>query len=277
MMFFFLGTVLVFSAQARDSSEGLYGFSTGYLESTEGERESESKEMMIFEDVEEEDEPLIDLTFSSKVEREIKQKYEREFGRTNVERNTTAPLRFADLDYINGARLTHEEDLRRQREFGEYMVRKLVEYRMDRYFNANPRVKPIYELKEKVSNVNIKSKGGYQFKVGYSYAGNHLKLQVVNPYKIKNRLILQMNPGSVVSADIRGYVIYLGYDLDKKKSLESYYNSIKRSYKLVSRYKFSSSLITSLSLISENYGHKWQRGKSREVERKVLFGISWDY
>ena len=259
---------------ADEMEDLVYGLHEGYLEGTAGERHRKAKEIVLMDKPKSDEVPLGDVIFNSKFKRDIKEKYERDFGRTDIERNLLAPRRFADLEYSNGVRVTPEEDVHRKKIFGEYVIRKLLEHHVDNYFKSNPSVKPIYEIKERISHLDVKTKGGYKFKLGYSYAGNHVKLRVENPYKIRNRLILQMDSDRVGPSEIKGVIIYLGYDFTKKVGVDSYYDSKKESLKIIGYHKVSSTLTTSISGISEKGGFKQEEDR---VERKILFGLSWTY
>ena len=266
----------------------IYGLRKGYSDSTVGERHRERKEMVLINEPETDEIPLMDVIFTSKFTREIREKYEREFGRTEVERNWFAPSRFVELEYSNGVRVTPEEDVRRKRAFGEYMIKKLCEYHVDEYFKSNPSVRPIYEVKERISHMDVGIKGGYELKVRYFYAGNYVKVRMNNPYEVRNGFILQMDPNSVGPSKVTGVILHLGYDLTRKVGVDSYYDSREDSVKIVGYRRVSHSLITSISgtsgvptnfRTSEPFGIPGISKENRfegEFENKILFGVSWN-
>ena len=261
---------------------GIYGSRKGYLESIEGERHREAKEIVLIDKPKNNELPLSDVIFTSKFTKEIRERYERKFGRTDIERNSLAPSRFVELEYFNGVRVTPEEDVRRKRIFGNYMIRKLFEYHLNEYFKSTPAIRPIYEVKEKISNLDVRIKGGYQLEVGYSYAGNHIKLKLKNPYKIRNRLILQMDSDGM-GLGLEDAIFHLGYDITRKVGVNSYYATKKKGLKIIGYHKFSRSLTLSISGIFgvstsfistglEKIDLDKDRGK---FDNKILFGISW--
>ena len=279
LVFFFIlmgGMVRSYAGEAH-----VYGSHQGYLDNISGERQRKTEEMVLIDSPKSNEVSLMDQIFNSELTKEIKELYERRFGHTDVERNWMAPSRFATLEYSNGIRVTPEEDVQRKRGFAEYMVKKLSEYHVDKYWKSHPSLKPIYKVKQKVSHINVKTKTGYKYKFGYFYAGNYLRFEVENPYKIRNQLIFQMNPNGLGPSNLETIIFHLGYSPTQNVNLDSYYASKENSVTIVTSHRFSPSLTMTLSGISgksEVFSFSGKRlfkeGKS-EMENKILFGISW--
>ena len=171
------------------------------------------------------------------------------------------------MEYSNGVRVTPEEDVRRQRSFGAYIFKKLIEHHVDGYLQSTPSLKPVHRMKERLSYLDVKVKKGYKFKFEYFYVGNHISIRVENPYKIRNKFILQMDSEGMGLSKIEGTVLHLGCNVTKKAGLDSYYASKGKSVKLVGHYRISPSLILSLSGISGLSGNIETDGFKKKRKR----------
>ncbi len=142
------------------------GYRPGYLLEVEPQRQTVESEIVFVPP------PEIPNTFimgrplvNSKLEKEFQSQYELKFGRTEAERNMMSAGRYAFYEYPDGKPETFQNHRSRERKFGEYMFRRLTEYHVDQYFKSNREMRPIYELKDKIANVNIEVRKSYKLKL----------------------------------------------------------------------------------------------------------------
>src|SRR5690606_6201880 len=98
-------------------------------------------------------------------------------------------------------------------------------------------------------------KGGYKFKFRYSLSSNELGVNVQNPYKLDNRLLVDVG-----SADMR---LFLGYPATKTIRLRSDYAMDADSWTLSGVKRLSGHWSTSLS------------GNTNPEGEKVVIGLAW--
>jgi len=215
-------------AQANDQ-----GVHPGYLEDVTDERSHLAKEVVILPPEEKNEVSLRDQIFTEKVSREFKMRYEERFGQTQVEQVKAIPQRFFETEILPGQFRTAEEDAQQQRAFGSFMMRRLVEVHVDKYMRESPSARPVYELKEKVSNLDVQVKPGYKFKFKYSLSSNDLDLSMENPYKIRNKITFRMGGGASAGADT---LLFFSYPYSKEVELLSSY-SVERNEVVLSGLK----------------------------------------
>ncbi|RME16888.1 MAG: hypothetical protein D6797_03590 [Bdellovibrio sp.] len=161
----------------------------GYLRDTQGERYLRTFEVEFISNPDADGKNVFDLIFDKTLTHEFIERYEQEFGRTPGEQNIRAPLtRFAETEYGDGIWVFETEDQKRKQLFANFMLRRLVEYHADLFLKSSPQTKDIYELKERLSKVNVTVKKGYKLKVNYSLSAYDLSLSLDNPYNIENAI-----------------------------------------------------------------------------------------
>lgn len=225
----------------------------GYLESVSEERSRLSTEIVIMPLVESTGPTLHDQIFSEKLSRDFRDRYERDFGRTQGEQIQQIPSRFFDKDLGNGQFITNEEYTRRQEKFGNYMSKRLVEFHADKYMKDTPSGQRLYKFKEKVSNVTVETKKGFSYKFRYNLASNDLTLKVDNPYDVDSRVILE---GSNVRLSL------------------SYWTS--KTVQLLSDFHSQDNLLvlSGVKRLKRNWGTSLTASSS-DIEDKFIVGLSW--
>jgi len=124
---------------------------------------------------------LREKIFNSELSKEFKDRYEDKFGRTEPERVYNSPNKYTYYDDLYTLQGTPEQVNDQKRQFGEYMMRRLVEYHADRYAKSDPQVRPIYEAKERLSQIKVEVQQ-VKFDAKYSLAGNILDLRARSPW-----------------------------------------------------------------------------------------------
>lgn len=226
----------------------------GYLQSVEGERYRVAKEVVIIPQQESGEASLRDKIFSDKLTVEFKQRYEDRFGRTQVEQLTNVSSRYYELEKLSETNRTVVENQEEQERFGSYMVKRLTEYHVDQYMQNNPAARPVYQLKERVSNLDLQVKKDYKVRFKYSLSSGDLDIRLDNPQNIDNRISIR---GSNETA------IVLGYPVTKTISINSDYIIENNNTVLSGVKRLNNNWSTSLT------------GTSNDTEDKFLIGLGW--
>lgn len=225
----------------------------GYLQSVENERHRVAKEIVIVPPDTSAEASLRDRIFNDELTREFQRKYEDRFGRTQTEQ-FTATSRFYETERQLYTNRTVEEEFYEQQKFGNFMMKRLTEYHVDRYMRSNPSVRPMYELKERMSNLNLQVRKNYKVKIKYSLSSNDLDLYLENPYKIENRI-------SWRSSDETALV--LGYPVTKTITFKSDYVIEKDNW-----------VVSGVKRLDRNWSTSLTNSKT-DIENKVLLGLNW--
>lgn len=224
-----------------------YAPHTGYTETIEGERETESRDVELVLPP-----PPIGLSwrdriFNEKLSKEFREKYDEKFGRTNIEKIYYSPNRSTYYNDVYGLKGTPQDISNERRGFGDYMVRRLTEYHVDDYLKNDPAARPIYEVKEAVSNIRVEVQQ-FRFDMQYSIAGNTFDLIVVNPYVKTAKLRLQMDPGAFGPSTIDDAIMELGRPITKTVAMSAYWSTGEGVLKLVTTKAMENNVSTSLTL-----------------------------
>jgi hypothetical protein len=169
----------------------------GYLSTTqsvENERYEEISDLPLIAPPPPTGPDLRSRIFNNQLSKEFRESYEDKFGRTAAERTYYAPNKYTYFDdpyTLNG---TPEDISGQRRAFGEYMIRRLLEYHVDNYAKNDPGVKPLWEAKEKLSNIKAEVQR-MKFDARYDFAGNTLDVREEGPY-FNSKLTFQMGGGS---------------------------------------------------------------------------------
>lgn len=252
------------------------GHRPGYLESVEDERYQRDYELGFFA----RPEPISSTGIFSgpfvdaKLSREFTEKYEQKFGRSEAERTYNAINRFTFYGYPSGSAETIEKHSQRQKEFGEYMVRRLVEEHVDRFAKSNPEVRPIYELKDRIANVDLQVRKGYKVKLHYSYSGNHLDVKLDNPTQMKAVVKLQMDQSAIGPSKIEDTILQLSYPFTNAIKVSAFYEIEDQATTLVGEKKLTSSLSTTLTAAQNVLVDHDGDDRARRHDL-VLLGLSW--
>lgn len=263
--------LLLFSAKMVQAEDrlvaGVVGEHWGYLTTVKGERHLRVVEMVLIDNPTRQPVPLDALIFDPKLTREFKEQYEVRFGRTEVEQNLKAPNRYSTYEYATGVRVTPEEDVTKKREYGEYMFRRLAEHHVDQYAKSSPNLRPMYELKERVSNVNLQVRKGYKVKLHYSFSGNYVDVNVDNPYEVSTKVTLQMDQDSFGPSTVNETILSLGYPVTTSVTVGSYYQINAGSFSLAGYKQLQSNLSTSITGSTHL--------SDAEKESRVIIGFTW--
>ncbi|MCC7404268.1 MAG: hypothetical protein IT288_07715 [Bdellovibrionales bacterium] len=244
----------------------------GYLPSLAEERNMDVVEMVLIDNPARESVPLNLIIFDSQLSREFRDRYQLKFGQTEAEQNLSAPNQFYTYEHAQGVRVTPQEDVQRKRAYGEYMVRRLTEHHVDQYAQASPNLRPVYELKERVSNVNLEVRKGYKVRLHYSLSGNYIDVKMENPLDVATKVTLQMDESSFGPSSVNETILAIGYPLTQSVSVGTHYKINAKAFSLAGYKSLRPNLSTSLT------GSTAAVDPSREDsprDDRVIIGFTW--
>lgn len=275
--FILLGFVLTFTAVVlpQGHAEIIEKKHPGYLDSVMDERHQHIEEMVVVPTPFEDKMSLKEVIFDERLTTEFRSRYEDQFGRTEAEQIIFAPNRFDVYEYNNnrdntGLGVSYKEDRQNKRRFAEYMMRRLSEHHVDQYFKSKPEFRQVYELKDKVSKLNVEVKQGFKLRLNYSYSGNYLDIKVENPWEIETKLRMEMSE-SATNGGGKQTILSLSKALTPRVWMGSYLYTNEGKYSLVtSRYMGSGVSIS----VTGTTNYKFDPN-TYEGQRIVLLGLAW--
>lgn len=263
---------LIFLLQLPWQAYAESGQHPGYIYDVEEERYSRDVEINLVPMPSEPEAPKDWEIFDEELTKEFRLRYEERFGRSDAERNLISPSRFDQYEYQTGVSVSVEEDQRRKRVFGEFMMKRLTEHHLDQYAKSKPAFQKVYELKEKISNATVEVKKGYKLRLRYSYSGNYLLFRMENPYDIRTAVTMEMDPSTFGPSEIQETILSLGYPITKTIDLQSDFRVNSGDYSVVAT-KFHSPMFSS-SLTAASYSAQVDRP---EPEDLILLGFTWNH
>lgn len=227
-----------------DDVRPVFGAHPGYLFNVSEEKNKRDIEMVMLERPKENRKALSEVIFDEKLSKEFQQQYKYRFGETAAEQVINSPGRNDEYTYFNSQSVTVQDYHKYQRQFGEYMGRRLVEYHFDNWARNDPQIRPVYLLKDRISNLDVTVKKGYKLKWKYSFSGPYMETTLENPYDIETKVQMQMN--GIISSPAE--VIYsVGYPVTKKVTVSALHRQYDGIYQLVISRKLNTHLSTSVT------------------------------
>ncbi|MGE0634494.1 MAG: hypothetical protein AB7O96_18910 [Pseudobdellovibrionaceae bacterium] len=214
------------------------------------------------------DQMLKDRIFDSKLSKEFVDRYDRKFGSSNSERLIKNPEHFEFYDTRQGLYIDAQEYTEQQRSFGEYMIRRLTEYHLDNYAKSKPEVRPVYDLKEKLSKVEVKVAPGVSLDAKYSVSGNFIDLKLANSY-VDTRVIHEFSASTYEKPETR---LVMTYTFSPKTQFEATLLGADGIASLTAKRSLTKTASGSLTASTYTY-----RGGYTEREHRVAGGIGWNF
>ncbi len=274
VLFYILALFSATSAKAELSPA--VGMRPGYLTDVSEERHWREVEMVLISVPPKEQRSLLGRPLmDAKMTKEFETQYDLKFGRTDAERNLSNSNRFAFFEYPGGKTETIDAHTDRQRRFGEYMVRRLTEHHVDQYAKSNPDIRPIYEIKDKISNVNVEMREGYKLRLHYSYSGNYLDAKLENPYNLGSKITLQMKDGGIGPSRVERAIFAVEYPYSKIVTVSAFHEiDNAASTSVVCARKLTRSLTSTVTL-SQNAPVDRDQPLTSPRNDLILVGLSW--
>ncbi|MDZ4660075.1 MAG: hypothetical protein SGJ18_00515 [Pseudomonadota bacterium] len=206
--------------------------------------------------------------------KEFRERYERQFGRTEAEQIQSSPNPYVVFDIITPQGVFRgnavEDQIQRQR-FGEYMVRRLLEHNIDRVAKNEPAIRPLYEIKDRISRAQVSVASGYIININYSFSGNNLKIRFTNPYA-PVEAYYEMESGHFGPSTVTEAIYSISKDLTKTTSIATYYKHKDGIISLVGKRQLTAIMGTSLTLSTNTHEHG-----TTQRENLALAGLSINY
>lgn len=151
--------------------------------------------------------------FDQKLTTEFRDRYEQRFGYIDTDSMAFSD-RFTNFSENRGANLEMANKNDQRKQFAEYMMKRLGEYHFDNYMKSDPSMRPVYEMKEKMSSVSVEVTPESKLSMNYSVADNSIDVNYTNPYA-DTRLRTEMDPRKVGPADVIEQWVYIGKQVTK--------------------------------------------------------------
>ena len=222
----------------------VFGAHPGYLFNVVDEKNKRDVEMVMLDKPKDDKKPLSKVIFDEKLTKEFQTQYQYKFGQTGAEQVINNPGRDDQYLYYNSQNVTAQEYAKYQRQFGEYMARRLTEYHFDNWFKNDPTLKPVYEMKDKISNLDVQVKKGYKIKWKYNFAGPSMEAKVENPYDVETKVQVMMTDIISKPADV---IYTFGYQLNPRVHLEALYKQYEQLVQMIANRKMSKHIGMSLT------------------------------
>ncbi|MEQ1664097.1 MAG: hypothetical protein ABL927_01825 [Bdellovibrionales bacterium] len=235
----------------------------GYVWNVVEERAQVVHEVIIAPDISTNKIRLVDEIFTQKLSKEFSKEFRNRFGYTEFEQLQFTSDRTVQAG-VTGRLVPVAEYLDKQEKFGQFMGKELTEYHVDKYLRSGKNTRKIYEVKQKISNVEVKTASGSKLKLKYRLSSNRLNVILERPSEKFHKQI-EMAPNGT-EATIR-----LGYDLSKTISFGTDLAIQDQSYGVQAIKRLTRSLSTSIT------GQSFQKTiGSTPKQNRLLVGLSWN-
>lgn len=192
----------------------------GYTQDVEKERQTKFMEIYLFLQPAPPKSDLSKAIWNSELSKEFKTKYREKFGQADLDALAYQTGRFIQQGHSGNNYELQEKESKERRAFGEYMTKRLTEWHVDNYFKTDPTMRPVYEAKEKLSNVEVKVNNQMKLNAQYSLAGNTLDVIVDNPW-VDSRVALEMDPSTFGPSQVQENRLWIEKQLDSKNRVNT--------------------------------------------------------
>jgi hypothetical protein len=249
-------------AQSADESEMSH---PGYIDDVQEERTDPSHEVVIMPLPPLQGQSLMQQLVPDKLSKDFSKEFRNRFGTTEYEEVEYESNRFADVGENEGRLTPVNEFIALQESFGKYMLAKLADYHANEYLKNSSATRSVYDIKQKLSNVEVKDSSGYKYKMVYDIASNRLTVSMEKPKEVFHKSIDTTVGASAITT------VRLGYDVDKTVLLKTEYGIQNDALTLQAKKTLTKSLGTTLT------GQSFGKDQSVDVpaQNRVLLGLSW--
>lgn len=235
----------------------------GYLSDVAGERSQVSREVVIVSPAATLLAPVPPMILTEKMSKEFSQEFRYRFGFTEFEQVAFTSNRFVSAGE-NGRLVPVDEFIDKQQAFGEYMMRELAEYHVDNYLKGHRNTRVVYQVKEAISNVEVKAAGSYKLKFRYKISSNRMVIKLEKPNEKFHQQIDTKLDGKQVA-------VRLGYDISKTVRVGTDYAPIDQVISLRGEKRLAASFAVSVT------GQSFQKGTiSTPKQERILLGLGWN-
>jgi hypothetical protein len=154
---------------------------------------------------------LKDQIFSP-LTKEFQNRYVEKFGVIDTDALNYKPMNYSAFDNNGVASIQQQQASDDRKDFGNYMVRRLMEYHVDNYVKTDPQMRPIYETKQKLQDVKVQVNNSIKLNLQYNFSSNIADFYVNNPW-VESKMSFEMSKGSFGPSSVQEYRIWLNKQL----------------------------------------------------------------
>lgn len=123
------------------------------------------------------------LIFNPVLTKEFTLRYEERFGRTTAEQTYNVFSNpYMAIRTSQGFELTAVQASDSQRQYGEYMMRRLAEWHADNAMRNSKSLRAVAEIKDRYSRADVQVAPGYKIQANYSIGNNAVDVVFDNPW-----------------------------------------------------------------------------------------------
>lgn len=248
----------------------------GYVSDVKLERQEKFREVFLFVKKPTAEKKLWDSIFNPQLSKEFRDKYREKFGQLDSESivyqrsQTTSfdPVR----DNFNSTDVRVAEQQRERRAFAEYMTKRLAEWHVDNYFKNEPSMRPVYELKETLSHMDVKVTKETKLEIQYNLTQNNIDFILSNPYLDETKMSVEMDPHSLGPSGTQENRLKLAKQLTPRTRLNNNWATIDglTTFELLTRQ--TPVLTTSMAVTA-----KYSSNGRAEGATRYLVGMSYSF
>lgn len=154
---------------------------------------------------------LKDQIFSP-LTKEFQNRYVEKFGVIDTDALNYKPMNYTAFDNIGADSVQQQQASDERKDFGNYMVRRLMEYHVDNYVKTDPQMRPIYDTKQKLQDVKVQVNDSVKLNLQYNFSSNIADFYVNNPW-VESKMSFEMSKGSFGPSSVQEYRIWLNKQL----------------------------------------------------------------
>ena len=187
-----------------------------YLSDLTKEHDESYQEIFLFSEPAPSSTELSRLIFSPELTREFRLKYVEQFGTVDADALAYRDPKYAEMNDDNRASPTADQaSINARQTFGEYMMKRLLDWHLDNYMKSNSNLRQVYEAKDKISHAQVQINPQSKFEMQYSIAGNFVDFSFLNP-AMDAKVTMFMDPGVFGPANNIENKLLIGRQLDLK-------------------------------------------------------------
>lgn len=210
--------------------------------------------------------------FNSTLHREITQRYRETVGYTTAELLLSNPVYANEYTPISDTRSLSIDNQNRNRDFGQFVMRRAGEYHLENYFKSDEDLRSVWELKEQISNYEFKVSEYFNVKTNYSFSGNYFTTELQNSF-LPSRVVVEMNKASFGPSTIDEILTSVSKGITESVNFSSYY----RWYRQVWQTSFSKGLTPNLGTSATvTYAFKDQP-EIQARDNSLILGLNYIY
>lgn len=217
-----------------------YSNHEGYTDDVQSERTETITDLIIIEAPAPLGPPLQDEIFDEQLTKDFRERYEQKFGRTEAERVYNSPNRYTYYNDLYTFKGSPQEEDAEKHAYANYMIKKLLEHHVEKFAKSDPKVRPVWEAKQKFSQMQVKSKS-FKLNARYDIVVGKCDIEIVNPW-VNANYTLDMS-----GTHVKESLLVLSKPVTDTITVESRYRQVEGILAFIGSKKISSALATNLT------------------------------